>query len=60
MGNIEEVKESLDIASKTHPIYYQNLSHTVYTSIDLGKIILTLRFICGSRNFRNLEHNIVT
>lgn len=60
MGNIEEeVKESLDIASKTHPIYYQNLSHTVYTSIDLGKIILTLRFICGSRNFRNLEHNIV-
>ncbi|KAJ51972.1 small-conductance mechanosensitive channel [Clostridium tetanomorphum] len=60
LGNIEEeAKESLDIASKTHPIYYQNLSHTVYTSIDIGKIILTLRFICGSRNFRNLEHNII-
>ncbi|WP_034868174.1 mechanosensitive ion channel family protein [Clostridium lundense] len=60
IGNIQdEVKESLDVASKTHPIYYQNLSHTVYTSIDLGKIVLTLRFICGSRNFRNLEHSIV-
>lgn len=60
IGDIqEEVKECLDIASKTHPIYYQNLSHTVYTSIDLGKIVLTLRFICRSRNFRNLEHGIV-
>lgn len=60
IGDIEqEVKESLDIASKTHPIYYQNLSHTVYTSIELGKIVLTLRFICRSRNFRNLEHSIV-
>ncbi|MCY6356521.1 mechanosensitive ion channel family protein [Clostridium sp. ZS2-4] len=59
LGNIEEeAKLSLDIASKTHPIYYQNLSHTIYTSIDIGKIILTLRFICRSRNFRNLEHNI--
>lgn len=59
LGNIEdEAKLSLDIASKTHPIYYQNLSHTIYTSIDVGKIILTLRFICRSRNFRNLEHNI--
>lgn len=59
LGNIEEeAKLSLDIASKTHPIYYQNLSHTIYTSIDVGKIILTLRFICRSRNFRNLEHKI--
>lgn len=59
LGNIEEeAKLSLDIASKTHPIYYQNLSHTIYTSIDIGKIILTLRFICRSRNFRNLEHDI--
>lgn len=59
LGNIEEeAKLSLDIASKTHPIYYQNLSHTIYTSVDVGKIILTLRFICRSRNFRNLEHDI--
>ncbi|MCY6369125.1 mechanosensitive ion channel family protein [Clostridium ganghwense] len=60
LGNIEEdAKHSLEIASKTHPIYYQNLSHTIYTSIDVGKIVLTLRFICRSRNFRNIEHNIV-
>ncbi|WMJ79143.1 mechanosensitive ion channel [Clostridium sp. MB40-C1] len=60
LGDIEvEAKESLEIASKTHPIYYPNLSHTVYTSIDEGKIILTLRFICRSRNFRNLEHDII-
>lgn len=60
LGDIQtEAKESLEIASKTHPIYYQNLSHTIYTSIDEGKIILTLRFICRSRNFRNLEHAIV-
>ncbi|MCY6959105.1 mechanosensitive ion channel family protein [Clostridium brassicae] len=60
LGDIEiEAKDSLEIASKTHPIYYSNLSHTVYTSIDEGKIILTLRFICRSRNFRNLEHDIV-
>ncbi|WP_243108682.1 mechanosensitive ion channel family protein [Clostridium rectalis] len=60
LGNIEDkAKEALGIASKTHPIYYENLSHTVYTSLKDGKIVLTLRFICGSRNFRNLEHNII-
>ncbi|MBU5485830.1 mechanosensitive ion channel family protein [Clostridium sp. MSJ-11] len=59
LGNIEEeAKEYLDIAAKTHPIYYQNLSHIVYTSMGEGKIILTLRFICRSRNYRNLEHSI--
>ncbi len=60
LGNMEEeVREALDMAAKTQPIYYQNLSHTVYTSLCEGKIILTLRFICGSRSFRTLEHSIV-
>ncbi|EDS77738.1 mechanosensitive ion channel family protein [Clostridium massiliodielmoense] len=59
LGNIEEeAKDALDIASKTLPINYQNLSHTIYTSIDDGKIVLTLRFICRARNFRNLHHYI--
>ncbi|AYF54363.1 mechanosensitive ion channel protein [Clostridium sp. K25] len=59
LGNIEdEAKEALDIASKTLPINYQNLSHTIYTAIENGKIILTLRFICRARNFRNLLHCI--
>lgn len=59
LGNIEEeAKDSLDIVSKTLPIYYENLSHIVYTSIEDGKILLTLRFICRSRNFRNLKHLI--
>ncbi|WP_315120346.1 mechanosensitive ion channel family protein [uncultured Clostridium sp.] len=59
LGNVEEeVKECLDVAAKTYPIYYQNLSHIVYTSMGEGKIILTLRFICRSRNYRNLEHSI--
>lgn len=60
LGNIEEeAKDSLNIVSKTLPIYYENLSHTIYTSIENGKVILTLRFICRSRNFRNLKHFIV-
>jgi len=65
LGNIEsEAKESLHIASKTLPIYYENLSHTIYTSLENGRIILSLRFICKARNFRNLNHilteNILT
>ncbi|GAA0727309.1 mechanosensitive ion channel [Clostridium malenominatum] len=60
LGNMEEeVKECLEVASKTHPIYYQNLSHIVYTSLGEEKITLTLRFICRSRNYRNLEHGII-
>lgn len=60
LGNMEqEVKECLEIASKTHPIYYQNLSHIVYISLAEEKIVLTLRFICRSRNYRNLEHSII-
>lgn len=55
----EEAKDSLNIASKTLPIYYENLSHIVYTSVDSGKICLNLRFICKARNFRNLKHAIV-
>ncbi len=55
----EEAKDSLNIASKTLPIYYENLSHIVYTSVDSGKICLNLRFICKARNFRNLKHDIV-
>ena len=65
LGNIEsEAKESLNIASKTLPIYYENLSHTIYTSLENGRIVLSLRFICKARNFRNLNHilteNILT
>lgn len=60
LGDIEgDVKESLNIASKKHPIYYQNLSHTIYTSIAEGKITLTLRFMCKIRNSRNTEHKII-
>lgn len=60
LGNMEEeVREALDMAAKTQPIYYQNLSHTVYTSLFEGKVVLTLRFICGSRSFRDLEHIII-
>ncbi|MBZ9687165.1 mechanosensitive ion channel family protein [Clostridium estertheticum] len=60
VGDIEqEVKESLSIASKTLPIYYENLSHTIYTSMKSGRICLSLRFICKARNFRNLEHVLV-
>lgn len=60
LGDIEgDVKASLNIASKKHPIYYQNLSHTIYTSINDGKIVLTLRFMCKIRSFRNIEHMII-
>ncbi|MGY0374939.1 mechanosensitive ion channel family protein [Clostridium sp. JNZ J1-5] len=60
VGNVEqEAKDSLNIASKNLPIYYENLSHTIYTSLENGKIILTLRFICKARNFRNLKHYII-
>lgn len=60
LGDTEkEAKQSLNIACKTHPIYYQNLSHTIYTSMVDGKIVLTLRFMCKIRNFRNTEHKII-
>ena len=40
VGDIEEeAKDSLSIASKTLPIYYENLSHTVYTSMQSGKCV---------------------
>ena len=60
VGDIEnEAKDSLSIASKTLPIYYENLSHTVYTSMELGRVCLNLRLICKARNFRNLKHVLV-
>lgn len=60
VGDIErEAKNSLNIASKTLPIYYENLSHTVYTSMESGRICLNLRLICKARNYRNLEHVLV-
>ena len=60
VGDIEqEAKDSLSIASKTLPIYYENLSHTIYTSMEQGRVCLNLRFICKARNFRNLEHALV-
>lgn len=60
VGNIEgEAKEALNIASKTLPIYYENLSHTIYTSMEFGRVCLNLRFICKARNFRNLKHDLV-
>ena len=60
VGDIEqEAKDSLNIASKTLPIYYENLSHTVYTSMETGTICLNLRLICKARNYRNLEHVLV-
>ena len=60
VGNIEqEAKVALCIASKTLPIYYENLSHTIYTTIEGGRVCLRLRFICKARNFRNLEHALV-
>ncbi|MFU0825011.1 hypothetical protein [Clostridium sp.] len=55
----EEAKDSLNIACKILPIYYENLSHIIYTSIERESIILTLRFICRSRSSRNLKHIIV-
>ncbi|MBZ9607502.1 mechanosensitive ion channel family protein [Clostridium estertheticum] len=60
VGDIEqEAKDSLNIASKTLPIYYENLSHTVYTSMEPGKVCLNLRLICKARNYRNLQHALV-
>lgn len=60
VGDIEqEAKDSLSIASKTLPIYYENLSHTVYTSMESGCVCLNLRLICKARNFRNLQHALV-
>ena len=60
VGDIEqEAKESLHIASKTFPIYYENLSHTIYTSMESGSVCLKLRLICKSRNYRNLKHVLV-
>lgn len=60
VGDIEQdAKNSLSIASKTLPIYYENLSYTIYTSIKQGRVCLNLRFICKARNFRNLEHVLV-
>ncbi len=60
VGDIEqEAKDALKIASKTLPIYYENLSHTVYTSIKPGRICLNLRLICKARNYRDLKHELV-
>ena len=60
VGDIEqEAKDSLRIASKTLPIYYENLSHTIYTSIEHGRVCLKLRLICKARNYRNLKHDLV-
>lgn len=60
VGNLEEeAKDSIEIASRSLPIYYENLSHTVYTSMDSGRIRLSIRFICKARNFRNIEHILI-
>ena len=60
VGDIEqEAKDSLLIASKTLPIYYENLSHTIYTSMESGRVSLKLRLICKARNYRNLKHVLV-
>ena len=59
-GDVEqEAKDALEIASKTFPIYYENLSHTIYTSMEPGMICLKLRLICKARNYRNLKHVLI-
>lgn len=52
------IQLALDHASKEYPIYYKKISHTIYTSFEDDKIILNLRFMCKSKNFRNIEHSI--
>jgi small-conductance mechanosensitive channel len=60
LGNkVAEVTEALKNASKEYPIYYKNLGHTIYTSMNKDTITLTLRFMCKSKNFRNIEHAII-
>lgn len=60
VGDMErDAKDSLNIASKTLPIYYENLSHTIYTSMEVGRVCLNLRFICKARSFRNLKHVLI-
>lgn len=60
LGNYtSKIKSALEHASKEYPIYYKNISHTIYTSFEEDKIILKLRFMCKSKNFRNIEHSIV-
>lgn len=54
-----KIKCALEQASKEYPIYYKKISHTIYTSYEDEKIILKLRFMCKSKNFRNIEHSIV-
>ncbi|GAA0181234.1 mechanosensitive ion channel [Clostridium sediminicola] len=54
-----KIKSALEHASKEYPIYYKNIGHTIYTSFEEDKIILKLRFMCKSKNFRNIEHSIV-
>ncbi len=45
-------------ASKKYPIVYKTLTPTVYTSVKDSGVMLTMRFLCGSRNRRGSTQHI--
>ncbi len=55
---VEEAKESITDAWKKYPIFYTKLNPMIYTSIEQGRIVLTLRFMAGARNARNMQHQV--
>lgn len=55
---MEEAQSQIEEASKHYLIYYNSLTPTIYTNVQDGKIILTLRYLCRPRHTRTTEHQI--
>lgn len=55
---MEEAHAQIEEASKHYLIYYNSLTPTIYTHVQDGKIILTLRYLCRPRQIRTIEHQI--
>ncbi len=55
---MEEAQSQIEEASKNYLIFYNSLTPTIYTHVQEGKIILTLRYLCTPRQVRTTEHQI--
>ncbi|MHC1750082.1 MAG: mechanosensitive ion channel family protein [Cellulosilyticaceae bacterium] len=52
----ETAKNQIQEAGKKYLIYYSNLTPIVYTKVETGKIVLTVRYLCEPRKVRTTEH----
>jgi len=54
----EDARERVQEAARRYMIFYENLTPTVYTSVEASGVTLTVRYLSNPRQRRNSENDI--